>query len=207
MSERQKSSGHKIAAGAARGWTAGAFVSLAVLTIAIAMGGGACSSKGGYACGEGTPNNGNEVRRCDGTDEACICATQSCARKTYAMEKVGNATGGGCPDGREPNDGKVCDSGYRYLNAPFADETWAGCCVAPIHANPETIVANDAKSGLCPGALALPDAGEDGGSSSSSSSGSSSSTSGNSSSGSGGAGGAGGNGGTGGNGTAGAGGT
>lgn len=175
----------------------GAYLVAAFIALALgAVLGGVSCARQGYACGEVTLLNSSDVRRCDGTNEVCVCATQSCARRTYDLEKASGEKSGSCPDGREPNDGRACDSGYRYLNMPFAAENWAGCCVDTRHS--EVLVENDAKDPLCPGAIAIvEDAGQsDATNTSSSSSGSS-----------GGAGGSAGNGGTGGAGGVGGGGT
>lgn len=80
-----------------------------------------------FECGTPSSSDPDEITRCDRALEICVCATRSCAKK--------EAPG---PD-PEPDAGKLdggsgeCDSGFRYVDEPFANETWAGECVPTSH--------------------------------------------------------------------------
>jgi hypothetical protein len=142
--------------------SSGKWIGRALLLSALAPVMIACAPRG-YACGEETPLEKDSVRRCDGPDEVCICATHSCAVRTFDVPGAGADAGadagspspaassgdGACPDGRPRDDDKPCASGLRYLGSPFANEKWNGCCVDPAHAT--ALIERDTANARCSG--------------------------------------------------------
>jgi len=61
----------------------------------------ACDYGDGFRCGEPVPGTDNTFRQCDGTEQVCVCATNSCAERVETTK---------------------CASGLRYLEPPFARE-------------------------------------------------------------------------------------
>jgi hypothetical protein len=103
----------------------------------------------GFECGR--PVDGtSDVRRCDRSLEICVCATNSCARRVGPAADEANAGAG--TDG-SPDPAVECESGFRYVEAPFARRAIAGQCVPPIALDPAHDLKHDTPSGtLCPGA-------------------------------------------------------
>ncbi len=62
----------------------------------------------GFQCGTPLPGEENTIRQCDVVHQACICATNSCAETVAATE---------------------CDTGFRYVDGPFARSDVRGKCV------------------------------------------------------------------------------
>lgn len=109
----------------------------------------------GFECGR--PVDGtSDVRRCDRSLEICVCATNSCARRVGpAASDDGDA---GADADSSQADAVECESGFRYVEAPFARRAIAGQCVPPGHLNPSHDLRHDTPNGtLCPGAE-LPEA-------------------------------------------------
>jgi hypothetical protein len=68
---------------------------LAVFVSASSVGG--CETPRGFECGNALDSDPDAIRRCGAGHQACICATNSCAREDSS-----------------------CASGLRYVDAPFA---------------------------------------------------------------------------------------
>jgi hypothetical protein len=115
-----------------------------------------CGQEGGFDCGREVPGT-STVRRCDGADEVCVCATNSCARRVGILPTARDGDGGGAPlsvdgGGAGDNWGGCLDpgeTGYRYVDAPFARDGLAGNCVKAIDLRLGPIVTADAPA--CPG--------------------------------------------------------
>jgi hypothetical protein len=155
MDERIK---HQIKTRSVLTWGVRVFLSVGAWIFVQGLGTTSCTSDGGYACGEATAGNADEVRKCDGPDQVCICATHSCAQRTFDVVDASTDSGTGgstttdedlCPDGQPRYGKEPCPSNLRYLDPPFIDEQWAGCCVSQAHA--DNVIERGAKDPRCPG--------------------------------------------------------
>lgn len=81
----------------------------ALLALSLAPG---CTQRG-FVCGSPAADNPEVFRRCDRAQEICVCATGGCAKPTSASDR--------------------CASGFRYVEAPFADPDIARQCVESTH--------------------------------------------------------------------------
>jgi hypothetical protein len=124
---------------------------------------GGCQDEG-FECGrviDGT----STVRRCDRALEICVCSTGSCAKKVGpAAKEVREADGGsgGAPDANasaEPTEG--CETGYRYVDAPFARAHLAGECVSKNDMDLTPIVPSEEAPGPACVGVTVPEAGPD----------------------------------------------
>ena len=77
---------------------------LAATVIALEL--GACVQRDDFLCGTRSLTDDNKVRVCDRAGEICVCTTSSCAHV--------NAS---------------CESGYAYVDEPFALHAYADKCV------------------------------------------------------------------------------
>jgi hypothetical protein len=117
-----------------------------------------CSQEAGFLCGRLIPGT-STVRRCDGADEVCVCATNSCAKRVGIIPGWRDGDGGGPPlgvdgGGGEANWGECLgpgETGYVYAEAPFARDDLAGECVRAIDLRLGPIVKADAPE--CPGQI------------------------------------------------------
>jgi hypothetical protein len=82
-----------------------------------------------FECGTPSSSDPDVITRCDRALEICVCATRSCAKKEPlppdSEPDAGDMDGGAGPS--------PCDSGFRYVDVPFANGTWAGECVPSSH--------------------------------------------------------------------------
>jgi hypothetical protein len=102
-----------------------------------------CEPDTGFACGTPQRHDDTVIQTCTRNLEVCVCATASCAKRDIPGP-VG--AGGAAADSAE-----LCDSGYRYAEAPFADSAWADRCVPREHVEQFPLVPTSANPGpLCP---------------------------------------------------------
>ncbi len=124
-----------------------------LLALAV-MGVDGCQGDG-FDCGRPVGDS-DVVRRCDRSLEICVCATNSCAKRVSTPPESDGGVDAGTGSGG-------CESGYAYVETPFAKREIAGKCVPPSDLELAPTIANDAPSGtLCPGAVLPPDAGSGG---------------------------------------------
>ena len=116
------------------------------LTLAVTATSVSACKQDGFKCGRELRGEDGIAQRCTGELEVCVCATSSCAVRELADESKSVQEG--------------CASGYRYLDKPFANDSWAKECVPKAHlALP--VLAPDAAP-FCPGRAPPPkDAGHD----------------------------------------------
>jgi hypothetical protein len=115
-----------------------------------------CEQEEGFECGRQVPGT-NTIRRCDGANEVCVCATNSCAVRVGILPTSRNGDGGGPPisvegGGAGDNWGECLgpgETGYRYVDAPFARDDLKNNCVKAVDLRLGPIVMADAPA--CPG--------------------------------------------------------
>ena len=69
-----------------------------------------CRQEDGFFCGVGLEEAPESFRQCDRPHEVCVCATNSCAKRVATSD---------------------CESGLRYVEAPYARNALAEHCVEP----------------------------------------------------------------------------
>ncbi|HET9934204.1 MAG TPA: hypothetical protein VFQ35_26060, partial [Polyangiaceae bacterium] len=112
-----------------------------------------CESDTGFACGTQLRKDSTIIQTCTRNLEICVCATTSCAKPDLGLED--DSAGAAHASSK-------CESGYRYVEAPFADPGWAGRCVPKSHLREYPYVPNASNAGpLCP-TLPYPVKGEGG---------------------------------------------
>lgn len=85
----------------------------------------------GFECGTPASDDPDVITRCDRSQEVCICATRSCAKRVPVPEHPPSGLDAGVDAAVDPD--AICDSGLRYVEKPFAHKDWAGKCVPPEH--------------------------------------------------------------------------
>lgn len=106
----------------------------------------------GFECGREVPGKPGTFRRCDRSNEVCICYTNSCA---VAVPKEDPNT----PIDAGSAEPTYCTSGYRYVKQPFASKDVAGQCVEQwqLELSGDAGKLDQAKGQLmCPGAPQTP---------------------------------------------------
>lgn len=83
-------------------------VALGSLACALSLLSCTPSEGDGFQCGTPLPGDENTIRQCDAPHQACICATNSCAKSVASKE---------------------CETGFRYVDSPFANSKLRGKCV------------------------------------------------------------------------------
>lgn len=140
-----------------RPWASLALCSLPLLLLAGSVGG--CQQEG-FECGRVIAGT-STVRRCDRTLEICICATGSCAKQVEDLDNLPSGDAGTAGEGGEagsPSSGPPsrelkcdkqhrCETGYRYVEAPFARKDLAGCCVPPLDMQLTPVVPSEEAPG------------------------------------------------------------
>ncbi|HVY26197.1 MAG TPA: hypothetical protein VHB79_06575 [Polyangiaceae bacterium] len=119
-----------------------------------------CEQEEGFQCGRQVPGT-NTIRRCDGANEVCVCATNSCAVRVGILPTSRDGDAGGPPISVEGGGGfdnwGEClgpgETGYRYVDAPFARDGLAGNCVKAVDLRLGPLVQADAPA--CPGQVFL----------------------------------------------------
>lgn len=132
----------------------------------LAMGLTTCAQPG-FECGREVPGKPGTFRRCDRSNEVCVCYTNSCAKAVpkadpYSKPKLQSDAGDSSPPGSTPGTDEPpthCPSGYRYVDAPFAAASVANTCVEQwqLALSGDAGLLDQAKGQLiCPGAPQTP---------------------------------------------------
>jgi hypothetical protein len=119
---------------------------------------GGCAESG-FECGREVPGNSGTFRRCDRSNEVCICYTNSCARRVAVTPDGGLPSSQPSPSSAPEAKVDTCPTGLEYVDAPFAHKDLKGQCVPQAHLDlsGELGIKSFADGELvCPGAPTTP---------------------------------------------------
>src|SRR5690606_14828327 len=132
--------------------------SLAWLPLTVAF---TSCTQPGFECGREVPGKPGTFRRCDRSNEVCVCYTNSCAKAVptadpYAQRQSDAGDSSPLESASATDEPPTyCPSGYRYVEAPFAAASVANTCVEQwqLALSGDAGLLDQAKGQLmCPGA-------------------------------------------------------
>lgn len=97
----------------------------------------------GFECGQPLPNDSAKFRRCDRSQEVCICATGGCAKPLVTLDEI---------DWGKQHD---CGSKLLYVDDLFGGPL-AGQCVDGAHARADLVLSNAEAGHACPNVVITP---------------------------------------------------